>query len=117
MKLRPEIQTNYNILHLKQINAVCLRYVSVCLFDRVFLYLKLAYACTSTFNLHFIHLGTGQVCFSFPPPPPQKKSYITTQYGKHCVTILHDEEYHTLYRSPCNAWTKIKKSTIVWQCG
>jgi hypothetical protein len=33
---------NHNILHLNPTNAVCLRYVLMCLFDWVFLYLKLA---------------------------------------------------------------------------
>jgi len=67
---------NHNILYLKPTNAVCLRYISVCLFDWAFLYLTLAYACTNTFNLHFIHLRTGQVYFS--PPPPKKGLYNNT---------------------------------------
>jgi len=106
-------KTNHNILHLNPTNAVCLHYVSMCLFDWGFLYLKLAYACTSTLNLHFIHLGTGQVGFSPPPSPlPLSKELCSNTVWENCVTILYDEDYNTLYRLTCNGWTKIKKHTI-----
>jgi hypothetical protein len=66
-------------------------------------------------HIHFAFYSSGDrsIWFLAPSHPlTTKKELCRNTMWEHCVTLLYDEEYHTLYRSSCNGWTNIKKHTI-----